>query len=58
MADNQNDEGIEFILQHWDLISEPKKKILQLLGISPNKSSYITEYKKTQDTYKTFPHQA
>jgi hypothetical protein len=44
MAGTKNDEGIEFIVQHWDLISEPKKKILQILGITPHKPKQPAEY--------------
>ena len=51
MTDKKDDEGIEFILQHWDLVSPEKKKILESLGISPtHKSSYQT------NDYYSLPH--
>ena len=57
MKDEKNEESIEFILQHWNLISEQKKKILELLGITPNKPNCANGYQK-HDTYKNFSYES
>lgn len=57
MADKKHDEGIEFILQHWDLVSDQKKKILELLGITPTKPNYKTSYETTDNPYKSPGHE-
>lgn len=57
MAGKKHDEGIEFILQHWDLVSDQKKKILELLGISPKRPYETTDSYKTLSQYKQDPAQ-
>jgi hypothetical protein len=53
MTDKKGDEGIEFILQHWNLVSQENKKLLEALGISPNNPKYAGLYEKTIDHYET-----